>query len=207
MHDDLGSRQHGAGRNGVTSQLKWLESHAPGRPDRGVQTHGFRENLIGQSQVRQVGQGDVSVPKHFVKFRMPASLPLWMGGQQVPGPSQGQGGGFVAGCEQGHGLIPHLPVGQDAFVWIVRLGIGRLHQQGQQIVSLPVRLTPLRDQVSHRLIQKRQLLPESAGPGQGQLMKKAPQGKNLVLAEDQVMIAALKCLTNARDLRGQIEIE
>lgn len=96
----------------VAAEFELLLVFASEGPGGGPEAHGFGDDPAGAFEVGEVGGGGQAVAEDAVEFFVEKLLFVGIAGEEPEGEGHGVGGGFVAGGEDGDGLVAQLLVGK-----------------------------------------------------------------------------------------------
>ena len=148
--DRIGADQdHTVGRNRIP--LQFVSSDGFAAEDRGgrIETQRFLNDHACVLQLRKVRNAWHPVTKDLVQLSMQTALDLGRLREQVPGPRQGIGRGFVTGKQKRHDFVARLPVIHP----LACLLILRQQEHREQITPLGLTCSALSNHAIDQLIQ------------------------------------------------------
>ena len=147
----LAEQRGGSGRDDVPASRKVRHDAPPHGPRGRIEPERFGEHLAREWQHGQVGGGGQPIAQYLLELLVEAFLHLGVLRQQIERPGQGDGRGFVAGKEQGRGLVADLLVRHPHGAVPVLLVPGG--QEHRQEVAAVAGGPAVADQPEHDLVQ------------------------------------------------------
>ena len=131
----------GARRDRIAAEFVRLQRAAREQPAGRIQAQGLLNHLVGEGE--RLGRVQSQrARRHGVGFGGQLRGSLWMLADQIPGPGQRCGGGFVSCHDESQHLIDHFLVAHGLF----GLAVAGIHEHRQQIEALLRLAAAARDQ-------------------------------------------------------------
>src|SRR5690349_24617951 len=111
MDDPLEQENVGTSGDAIAVEFEVANGPAANAPSRRVEAHGFLDDHFGVRQARKIGERGSGTAQDGIQFGREGALRVGVLREEIPGPAQSVGGGFVAGEKQRHDFVAKLLVG------------------------------------------------------------------------------------------------